>query len=156
MEENTEGSTQPQEKVVCPNCEELISVPNMETAGESFPCPKCAFLISQKISGKISDPGILTKLAEGVQKSFSENLFSVMGWILVAVIAVVAGTFLFGWFVYLQWQGGQGLKLAQNSLNLPSGSRASEGVISNSLGMKLKLIPAGSFMMGSDSGEADE
>lgn len=40
------------EHLECPNCEESIEWPKTADSDDSFPCPKCAFLISRLTPGK--------------------------------------------------------------------------------------------------------
>ncbi len=145
------------ERVPCPNCEDLVEVNRNGVHDGAFPCPKCAFMIH--VNDRIPHSGTrtLAKVATVVLKDSSEALFSMKGLMKVGVVVfsilALALVKFFSTPALFPPRLEMGVKPSS-----PSSAPTDRlwGTISNSIGMDLVLVPPGKFLMGSQSGSADE
>ncbi|MBF0406639.1 MAG: SUMF1/EgtB/PvdO family nonheme iron enzyme [Candidatus Riflebacteria bacterium] len=133
--------------VVCPNCEETVEVAVCKD--DSFPCPVCAFMISANKPVEKSHLKIARFSFEILAMHFEHFITSKYTLTLGSVLAGMVLTFYLVFFNQIN-------RLFSERKTPPTGVSSAGGIITNNFGMSLRLIPAGTFTMGSLKGRPDE
>ncbi|MBU1109690.1 MAG: formylglycine-generating enzyme family protein [Candidatus Riflebacteria bacterium] len=132
-------------EITCRNCEESFSVPESALSHPDVPCSKCGFINHLATPGTFSRPKVLEKLAvifgDGIDDGSHQGILTFFtggtGLIVIVILAII----------YSQFSG-----------EAPTAGTANvkSSTITNSIGMELVLIPAGTYMMGSNQGAEEE
>ncbi|NLI79152.1 MAG: formylglycine-generating enzyme family protein [Candidatus Riflebacteria bacterium] len=114
--------------LICPNCGEAVDLPEEERRQRVLLCSKCSFPLPRQ---------------SGQERTAAQDLLDAtganFGWIAAALVALA-------FLVIIQAWGPR--EAGPPEARPPS--------LTNSVGMRLVLVPAGTFRMGSRSGSADE
>ena len=147
-------------RLTCPGCGKSLKVPPA-TAGKRLKCPRCHAVLAgaspatqnrsprERSSADTAAPSLLETMAAPpprLQGHGSRTLLLGAGLAVLAVVLLVVGA-------WLLWPGGEQPvpSLPAKVVEKPSPSKE----LRNSLGMKLMLIPKGTFTMGSPKEEKD-